>query len=298
MRGLPVDANVKGGQPMPVSQTELAPNTFVQSSNLFQVNSVVISGRAATLLIDPAWYPDELAALRTRVAATPAGTATHLGLTHCDGDHVGRVNDFGDLPIIASPVAPSASWADTAGAINEIDITQLVVRDGLYRPPLPGRFTALETLDLGGERLLFFPVAGHTADSQFIVVPGQRLLIAGDYLHDILSPIIRTSVADYRAALMKALEICDRFDIEQVVPGHGRIVRDGAEIRRRAAVDIDYTTRLEAALRQAAGQGLGVDDTVTQLKDFDYGRDGLTPYMRHLHANNIRKLLPAMRADA
>lgn len=283
---------------MPVRQTEITTRTFVQSSNLFQVNSVVVSGSRATLLIDPAWYPDELEALAQRVAVTPCARVTHLGLTHCDGDHVGRLNDYGDLPIIASPAAPQADWAAAAGFVNETDITQMVDRDGFYRPPTANRFVSTERLDLGDEEALFFPVAGHTANSLFIVLPAQRLLIAGDYLHDNLSPIVRTSLADYRAALMKALEICDRYSIDWLVPGHGRVVAGGEEIRLRAAVDIDYVDRLEAALVRAVEQGLDADQTIIQLKDFDYGARGLTPYMQHLHAHNIKMLLPRMRADS
>lgn len=270
-----------------------APGVWVQTSNLWDINSVVIAGTGpeptATVVVDPAWFPEEIAELQALAAATPAGRATHVLFTHGDYDHVVGWQDFPGSTLIAHPRAARRDAVATEQRIAALDRRNGTVRPRPYRYAPAAAFTSPASLDLGGETILFFPAPGHQADGLFAVLPQRHLLVAGDYLSDEEFPFIYDSLAHYRSTLLLARELCQKYGIEQEIPGHGHIAASSAEIEYRIRTDLDYLDRLEAAVAQAKVDGLDVRQAIDRLQDFTFRGEPISG-LAAAHADNIRLL--------
>lgn len=278
---------------MPKRKMEPAEGVLVQTSNLWNTNSVVIAGPGsesrATLVVDPGWFPEEIAELRAAAAATPAGHATHVLFTHGDFDHVVGWEDFPDAQIIAHPRAAERAAADTETRVADLDRRNGTARPRIYHYPPVKAFTYRPTLDLGGETALFFPAPGHVDDGLFTVLPERHVLVAGDYLSDEEFPFVYYSLVQYRSTLMLARELCRRYSITQEVPGHGRVAASQGEIEYRIATDLDYLDRLGPAVAQAKADGLDVDQAVERLRHFTFRGEPITG-LAGAHADNVRFL--------
>lgn len=279
---------------MPRSLSQPAPGVAVQMSNMFQMNSLVITGpsgsEGATVVVDPGWFPDEVAELKAIAAASAAGRATHVLLTHPDFDHVVGWAEFPGAELIAHPDAARRDPMKSREDVEKLDRRCGVVRPRPYRYPPATAFSAQATLDLGCETALLFAAPGHVGDALFTVLPEPRLLIAGDYLSDIEFPFIYHSLRDYRATLELARRLCREYAITCAVPGHGPIAGTPAEIARRIDTDIDYLDDLRAAVGRLHGAGASLDEAAEQLRQFSFRGAPLPPELAGEHRANIKFL--------
>jgi glyoxylase-like metal-dependent hydrolase (beta-lactamase superfamily II) len=270
-----------------------AEGVLVQTSDLWNTNSLVITGpdpcARATVVVDPGWFPEEIAELQAAAAVTPPGRATHVLFTHADYDHVVGWEDFPRARLIAHPKAAERDAAVTEKRITDLDRRNRTTRPRAYRYPPARAFTSPSSLDLGGETMLFFPAPGHQADALFTVLPERHVLLAGDYLSDEEFPFIYCSLPRYRATLLLARDLCKRYGIEQEVPGHGQVAATPEEIEYRILTDVDYLDRLEAAVASARADGLDADEAVKRLADFTF-RGQPVASLAKAHADNIRFL--------
>jgi len=239
---------------VPRELVEVAPGVLVATSRTMTTTStVVVHGRDA-LLVDPAWHPDELAALAdeidTRGLHVVAGIATHA-----HHDHVLWHPRFGDVPRWASPRTVERVRARRAAL-------QVAVIDGEGSADVGSDPWTSELLDLVGEVRSFpVPPAGLPGEPELVVhdahapghaavwLGGARVLLAGDMLSDVELPLPfePDDLPAYLAGLDRLAPYVARARV--VVPGHGRPTSDGV-------------ARLEADRRylDALLSGKGSDD--------------------------------------
>lgn len=287
-------------------RSTIAEGVLVQTSELWNTNSTLISGftgriddrlsdgAEATLVVDPGWFPDEIAELQAAARATPLGRATHVLFTHGDFDHVVAWEDFPGSVLVASPKAAGRDASLVEGQVTDLDRRRGTVRPHAFRYPQPNLFTSPSSLELGGEIALFFEAPGHQPDGLFTVLPVRHVLVAGDYLSDEEFPFIYDSLDGYRATLLLARDLCGHYRIGKAVPGHGHVAATPEEIEYRIATDLDYLERLEAAVSSAKAEGLGLDEAARRLASFTFRGEPITNLVK-AHIDNIRTLYGARR---
>lgn len=271
----------------------IAPGVVVFTSGLWNTNSLVVQGigeqAKAVVVVDPAWYPEEIAEIQSAASGNSLGRATHVLFTHGDYDHVVGWESFPDAQLIAHPKARERDPVYTARRIEALDAANGTSRPRPYRYPPREKFTSPRELDLGGEAMLFFEAPGHQPDCLFTVLPRRRVLIAGDYLSDQEFPFIYFSLSEYRSTLRLTREIRREFAIEKLVPGHGKTAGSPDEIEYRIATDLDYLDRLDAAVEDAKAAGLGVEEAVRRLQHFTFRGRPIVALAKE-HADNVRFL--------
>jgi len=206
-------------------------------------STVLLAGHEA-LLIDPAWDPDELAALAADLVA--AGVTVTAGFaTHAHHDHVLWHPALGPAPRWASAPVARAATAEQADLVAALGpgwpaaLGQLV---GRLRP-VTGSVLAWPKArtDAALDLQLVIHNAhapGHTA----VWLPTERVLIAGDMLSDVELPLLEQSTPDDYADGLELLQpYVDQAKV--VIPGHGSPAI-GAQATLRWAADRRYLDAL------------------------------------------------------
>lgn len=268
-----------------------------RTSRVYDMNSAIITevgrGPAVTLVVDPGIAPDELADLADAAATTPAGRAMHVLFTHGDYDHVLGWAEFPGATLVGQRSLAanlSARGDDLRAATDKMDRRYGVVRPRPFTPPPAELITTPATLALGAETALLFPAPGHTDDGLFTVLPLRRTLIAGDYLSDMEFPFIYFSLSRYRKTLELARNLCDRWGIERLIPGHGKVALQRSEIDFRITTDVDYLDGLKEAVAALHRAGVPLDEAQVRLEPFTFRGQPLHAGLAGAHGENVKFL--------
>ncbi len=234
------------------------PNITIFQSALFQTNSTVVRTDDVVLVVDPAWLPDEIAAIRAYVDMIRENRSLFLIFTHSDYDHIIGYKAF----------APDKVFMSEAMANNpekEAILEQLLDFDQKYyiKRPYPLEYPAADFMVYrdgvqyrhGGTKMAFYLTPGHTADSMMVVVWQLGLCIAGDYLSNIEFPFIYQSSVEYEKTLEKLPRIHDRNWFTRLVPGHGDPALTIADWLHRRTESLAYIY----ALRESIATGIQFD---------------------------------------
>jgi len=238
---------------------EVGDRVYVLRRPRLDVNSTLVVGAAAAVLVDTGSTPAEAAELveaARRITHLPWSVVnTHHHFDHCFGNQVAA----GDPP---APV-----WAHQEAA-RLLARPVEVVRDEAYRemighdPQLaeqlshavvhpPDRtVTRAATLDLGGRVVeLWHPGRGHTIGDLVVHVPDADLLVAGDLVEQGAPPSFDDAYplewSDTLAAVLRRLG-----PASVVVPGHGACV--GVDFVRAQHADL---VALEWLIRDGHADG-------------------------------------------
>jgi glyoxylase-like metal-dependent hydrolase (beta-lactamase superfamily II) len=201
---------------------EVVPGVWVAHSRRYLTTStVLLDGRGGALVIDPAWDPDELAAIPADLAALGVRCVAGLS-THVHYDHVMWHPDLGDVP----------RWA-TRGTVEMVDADRDAVVAPLHRD-LPDDLVDLAARDLrpiDGELLEWSgPTAvvhvhhAHAPHHLALELPDLGVVVAGDMLSDVEIPMPDggdTDLATYRTGLESLRDVVGRSRF--LVPGHGQV---------------------------------------------------------------------------
>jgi len=210
---------------------EVAPGVLVRTSRIMQTNTTVVVASGRALLVDPAWLPDELAALadelRERGITVAEGFATHAHY-----DHVLWHPEFGNVPRWASPRTAELARNERDDLVAELgpeftpDLIDLMGRADAGTPAFD-----VELIVHDGH------APGHTA----VWLPESRVLVAGDMLSDVELPLPfwPHDVAAYERALDLLEPYADAAHV--VIPGHGNV---GADARARLDADRRYLAEM------------------------------------------------------
>lgn len=174
----------------------------------FRVNSTLVIGDSAALLVDCGNSPEQGALLLAAARERAGVEVTHVVLTHGHSDHAGGLEGMAEVTSIAHE--------------NVTDAT--VTR----------QFSMALSLDLGNQRVevLNFGSA-HTDGDAVVFVPGENVVIVGDLLEEGADPQVddSTSLSNWPTFLDGVLGATNGETL--FIPGHGDAVdRDFAFIQR------------------------------------------------------------------
>ena len=246
----------------------------VQQSGIWQLSSVIVADAGECLVIDPGYFPRELADLAGAAAAR--GRTARVAFTHGHWDHVIGWSSFPGAEVVGSTRLADDVAGDAAPAARNLASARDF--DGRWyvaRPePLawPERVRPIgdgETLTVGGATLLALALPGHSPDGLALLLDRPRVLFAGDHLSPCEIPFV-DDLDDYRATLRRLLALLPELD--EVVPGHGPRLTS-AQAADIARADLEYLEALADAGRAAAAIPLP--------------RAADVPGMREHHADNI-----------
>lgn len=248
------------------------------TSSLWQTNTTIIELPGRTVVIDPTYYPAEVAAVRQRVDAI--GQPIDLILTHSDWDHIVGFPQFTDATV----------YAHTNVARKTDDAKQKIVEeiasfDGKWyvdRPEpcvYPRVDVAIEhdtEHTIAGESVMFIPVPGHTDDMIATIFLDRQVVVAGDLLSALEFPFIYHSFSAYRKTLQWMRAFFEINALPTLIPGHGPPATSLDEILRRLDDDQRYLDDLEAAVRR------GSDGS-----DVRFRGETINPHIAPFHVDNV-----------
>lgn len=198
---------------------------WVATASQYQTNSTVIAEPGGdAILVDPAWYPDEIAHIcadvHTLGLQIVAGFATHE-----DYDHVLWHTCLPTVPRWASPRTTHRLHQNKPAICQEaLDFTD----PDNYR--LAGQLTAMPAKELpwSGPLIQVLEHDGHVPGHCALWLADRATLIAGDMLSDVELPMPHADdigFSDYLAAL-SLLRTPARL-AQVLVPGHGSVTSSG-----------------------------------------------------------------------
>jgi glyoxylase-like metal-dependent hydrolase (beta-lactamase superfamily II) len=198
---------------------EVAPGVWVATSRRYWTTStVLLDGRGGAVVIDPAWDPDELAAIPADLS--DLGVRCLAGLaTHEHYDHVMWHPDLGEVP----------RWA-TTGTVAHLsqERDRLLAPLAEYLTPdliaIAGRLDALpgDRLPWDGPAARCVVHDAHAPAHLALLVEDYGVLVAGDMLSDVELPMpaaADTTLERYGAGLERLRDTVRQARI--VIPGHG-----------------------------------------------------------------------------
>jgi glyoxylase-like metal-dependent hydrolase (beta-lactamase superfamily II) len=193
---------------------------------------------------------------------------SHLLLTHTHWDHCFAMKAFEDCTIITSQKGfNSLKTMKTRRKDGNIRVPQHMTADPDLKEAMETaellipQVSVKDTFSMGDhQELMFCSTGGHSPDSAFIYSPSERTLCAGDNLLTCYAQLVGNG--------KKMLEIYHRWesmDIQQVIPGHGRVV--GKEYITCVRT---YFEALIGALRELKQKGYSLEEVMTHPRLPDY----------------------------
>lgn len=279
----------------PASWTDLEGGVRVRQSRLYRMNSVVLAEGGQAAIVDPGILPSEVADIARAVASAGARQVA-LVFTHGDWDHVLGRSAWPEAAIIGH----SALADDVEGHLDSIraEASRVAAEAGerwdrafeAFRPDVA--VSGLHQDRLGARRAVYRDAPGHSPSMMSLHLPERRLLIAGDMLSDIETPILTQPLALYRRTLGGLLPLAQGGAIELLIPGHGAIARSSAEALERVRRDLRYLDDLEGGVRAAVRAGLSLEHTVASVAAMDLSawRPDPVVALAELHRGNVRQV--------
>ncbi len=266
---------------------QLAPTTLLFTSHFLMQNSVVTGTSAGSACIDPAYFPDEIDAIR-REFLQQRRQNNFLLFTHGDFDHVLGLGRDVDAITVIQQQALALDHEQIAAECRQYDAAAYLTREPPFTFPRIER-TFISRLDLSAEGipLLLVHTPGHTADSAVILHLEQGWAHVGDMLSDIEFPIVRDSFRSYRSSLELLPSLFREYGTVSVIPGHGHLAADRAEAERRRARDLRYLDNVEHRLRDLVPAGADLRRCLSRMKDIRVGGEPIPPYLREFHEGNV-----------
>jgi glyoxylase-like metal-dependent hydrolase (beta-lactamase superfamily II) len=256
----------------------------VRHSGIWQLSSAVLCSEGQVLLIDPGYFPRELAELSALAEAR--GQVSGVVFTHGHWDHVMGWRHVPSAPVYVSQPLCQAIASGSESAQKDLrdaasfDRRWYVDRGGPPAWPPPDRLRSLAEgaiLPLGSTLLSALQLPGHSADGLALLAREQGLLFLGDYLSPCEIPFV-SDLGAYRATLGRLLALCDQLD--RIVPGHGPILRP-EQARAIARADLAY---LDALAELAASP----NPSLTAALAIPLPRASENPDMHEHHRDNCR----------
>jgi hydroxyacylglutathione hydrolase len=225
-------------------------NIHVFTSCLFQTNTSLVILPNHALVVDPNYFPHELATIADFVHTHYGDRKIVLLFTHSDYDHIVGYGTFpkAELVIVSKPMA-----ATSEERIQQILQEAQLVDATWYieRRPESLRFPVADirieedgqTVVLDGVPLRFYFAPGHTADGLACFV--GDVCICGDYLCDTEFPFIYDSFAAYKQTLQKFADLFALHQTQLLISGHGNIALGPVAIHERLGWANRYLQEIE-----------------------------------------------------
>ena len=221
---------------------EVAPGVLVATSRRMLTTSSLLIGGSETLLVDPAWLPDELDALAAEVRQRRLRVIGGFA-THAHQDHLLWHPEFGSAPRWASATtarfatAERAALVDALGPAFPVHLVDLMGRVRAVDAAIPA-----ESVPAGVDVELVIH-DGHAPGHSAVWLPATRVLLAGDMLSDVELPLPfdPDDLPSYLQALDRLEPYARRAEV--IVPGHGHV---GGDADARLDADRRYLAEMIA----------------------------------------------------
>ncbi len=208
-------------------------------STLFQTTTLEVRRAGERLLVDPG-------VSRWEIADVAGADVTQVVITHADWDHVLGIGHLPGASITASRaaaerIASTETGEQIARAASEYYLTV----EHLDRLRVDNPVDLPAELRLGPWSAVCRAAPGHTEDGMIVLLPDERLLIAGDYLSQLEIPFVYHSAGEYSHTLHTLIGVIERERPEHVVVGHGPPLSADRALQI-ADADLDYVDALIA----------------------------------------------------
>ena len=228
----------------------LADRIWVASVQPAGVNIGLVAGDEAALLIDTGSSPRHGAELRAAAEAIAEVPLAAVAVTHWHWDHYFGLAAFADL---AGYGHESLAARLLDGDVVSLAHAQGCSADDLIAPNRP--FSLARVVDLGGRRVeLVHFGRGHTEGDIVAIVPGAKVIFAGDLLEQSGPPSFGPDchLKEWPSAVDGILGLVDEDTV--IVPGHGDGMDRLACFDQRARISALY-----GQVEHLAKQGIRLD---------------------------------------
>lgn len=257
------------------------------SSQFLGMNSTVIYRNDAALVVDPGVFPKEVERIKKFLGKMKFAHVAIL-LTHTHGDHISGWNYLRNFPTFGHE-----SIAEKSPTVRENDVRYL---KGMYRKQSIEEFDQLifpdniqflptaKPVEIPPCNFLFYHVPGHSADSSAIVVTGEKLMLSGDMLIQTPAPFILHSTRQYWTSLKYLKNLVYEYELQCLIPGHGRPAKSEEEILQRIEQEQTYLQKLVWEGVKLFRTGLEESEIMSRLLQ-------LWQFSAHAHRVNVNTLL-------
>ena len=217
------------------------------TSQFLGMNSVVVYQDNSGYLIDPGVFPQEIEKIKIFLDKENIRQIVIL-LTHTHGDHISGWNSFRNYPTYSHESISQKSQDVRNNDVRYLqgmyrkngleNIEQLKFPENIYYMA-EGEFKVMPPASFA-----FFHLPGHSTDMSAIVIREEKLLLSGDMLIQAPTPYILHSINEYWGSLNSIKELVDKYDIQCLIPGHGKPARNREEILFRIDNEQKYIKKL------------------------------------------------------
>ncbi|MFZ2412988.1 MAG: MBL fold metallo-hydrolase [Candidatus Cryosericum sp.] len=249
----------------------LTPHVWAAKCRGYAMNTGILHDRGQAALIDPALFPDEVEDIAAFCEAQQLEVETVV-ITHHHWDHVLGAARFAGARIVAQQAYIAQTALDlerTQNSIRRFYEAEGIMPPASFDPPMPDQTVDhIIGLMVGETRVQLFHTSGHARDHLSVYDPESACLWAGDLLSDLEIPF----VSDRLDVFERTLGMFAGMVIEVLVPGHGNITCDRAEIARRIEADRSYLSELRTRVESVVRAGGTVDAAVAACMGMVFGR--------------------------
>ena len=190
----------------------------------YMVNSTVIIGEHGVILIDTGFNDEIGTHIGQAIAKLTPKPVTHIINTHHHGDHSLGNSAFPGAQVLSAQKCKELLESD---GYLWIDIIQNVLERKFPNTKLvPASVTFADgsTTErvIDGVKLRFIvPLGSHTPGDMMIVLPDEKILVAGDIVVEHMAPSFRdANVKNWITTLGKIAAL----DVKTIIPGHGPLM--------------------------------------------------------------------------
>lgn len=232
----------------------LTPHLWTAKCRRYAMNTGILHDAAHAALIDPALLPDEVEDIAAFCEQQQLGVET-IVITHHHWDHVLGAARFPGARVVTQQAYIAQTACDlkrTRTSIRRFYEEEGIVSPASFDPPVPDQTVDRITgLMVGDVRVQLFQTPGHARDHLSVYDAESACLWAGDLLSDLEIPF----VSDRLDAYERTLGMFAGMVVEELVPGHGSITRDHAEIAWRIEADRSYLSELRRLVEEVVHAG-------------------------------------------
>jgi len=264
----------------------LTPHLWAAKCRGYAMNTGVLHDAEHAALIDPALLPDEVEDIAAFCEAQQLKVETVV-LTHHHWDHILGAARFPGAHVVAHQAYVAQTALDlerTRRSIQRYEEVEGVVADVAFDPPMPDQTVErIIGLMVGDIRVQLVHTPGHARDHLSVYDPDAACLWAGDLLSDLEIPF----VSDRLDAFERTLSMFAAMEINLLVPGHGSLTRDRAEITGRIDADRSYLAELRKRIEAVVLAGGTVQAAVAACADMVFRNPGMNA---EAHVMNIEQV--------
>lgn len=258
---------------------------YFQSKNYAMVNSGVIVGTDAVVVVDTLAFPSESKAIRKFIDTNIELPITHLVNTHSHADHAWGNTYFSDIQIVSHKLC--REYLDTKGreelriskaGNNTFENTEIVLPDITFDEGSYG-------VKIGKKTLRMFPLPGHSDDNIGVIIEEDRVMFSGDTFMSL--PFI---VDGDLEKSIESFEKIEKMGLENIVQGHGEVILRG-EIGLIIEKNINYLRQIEKTVKKAKRRIYPLDlIEETKIDSCGISRVVLNGLGEQLHQQNMISL--------